>query len=125
MSNDDKLMPCPFCGGTNLEVGRWGDYRLTVACSDCEFDGPEAITPEGAMEKWNGRPAVLPGTVQLPYSLVKRLNHADYAHRKAMVDDDHEAGNRAAGAFDGALDQIYRMASNQVENNPPAGEQPQ
>ena len=58
-----KLKPCPFCGGTDLDVIRKSDFALTVHCRDCLADGRISFpicwteTDELAVEAWNHRPA--------------------------------------------------------------------
>lgn len=50
-----KLLPCPFCGSTDLEWGfTFPDY---VLCNSCEAMGPESSDPEGidARLAWNHR----------------------------------------------------------------------
>ena len=58
MSEELKLLPCPFCGGTNLRVCT-GEY---VHCPDCGTDGPFFICMKGdedhtaeAIAAWNRR----------------------------------------------------------------------
>lgn len=53
--------PCPFCGGTNLELPNdvldtqddtWDKY---VRCTDCDAIGPIKLWQHEAIEAWNGR----------------------------------------------------------------------
>lgn len=50
---DPELKPCPFCGG---EPHARGDGTLYwVICEDCDCEGPVALSPDDAAEKWNTR----------------------------------------------------------------------
>ena len=44
----DRLLPCPFCGSSDLEL-----YEDTVRCIDCSALGPEATDPDQATALWN------------------------------------------------------------------------
>lgn len=58
----DNLLPCPFCGGTNLEIAHAADkngtYDWKVACADCYILHE---TEEQAIASWNRRG--IPGPV--------------------------------------------------------------
>jgi Lar family restriction alleviation protein len=57
--------PCPFCGGTSIQVQQGSTYRwLVTVCSDCGAQGPEARqtaldakSPDqaAALRDWNTR----------------------------------------------------------------------
>lgn len=48
------LEPCPFCGGTHLELYRSSGYW--IRCLDCGCDGPTwGRDAREAAEKWNHR----------------------------------------------------------------------
>ena len=57
----DELLPCPFCGGTNLLVcdpDRWaGESFWHVDCQaqGCGVEGPYDLGKSGAVAKWNMR----------------------------------------------------------------------
>lgn len=58
MASENKLLPCPFCGGSDLGVG--GDYftdGLSVYCRTCGacFESVDPVSEEEAIEKWNRR----------------------------------------------------------------------
>ena len=57
------LKPCPFCGSTDLVIGKGGSY---IECLNCETLGPSAVSSVGvnwsqrvyeeeAMVAWNRR----------------------------------------------------------------------
>jgi hypothetical protein len=55
-----ELKPCPFCGGTDLEVL---DDRVYCKTDGCETWGPcpsggltDAMDKESAIDAWNDRP---------------------------------------------------------------------
>jgi Lar family restriction alleviation protein len=55
----DKLKPCPFCGGDNVDVFNWevtfqGDY-FKAYCKDCDFELKPQRTEEEAIKAWNTR----------------------------------------------------------------------
>lgn len=57
---NDKLKPCPFCGGIGtlfVETDEIGYVFVTCAPSDngCGAAGPAEITKEEAIEAWNRR----------------------------------------------------------------------
>ena len=61
----DEIKPCPFCGGTNIQIEEGTSYRWRVAvCADCGAQAPEArvTSLEGidadrgaAFREWNTR----------------------------------------------------------------------
>ena len=61
----DELKPCPFCGGTDIEIMHWttavkaGPHQIMYAafCSnpDCGAFGPWDLGESGAVEAWNKR----------------------------------------------------------------------
>lgn len=53
MTQDIELLPCPFCAG---EVTAPTTVPFQVTCSHCGATGPEALTLQRAVEKWNVRP---------------------------------------------------------------------
>lgn len=49
-----ELLPCPFCGGTNLcELGY--DGLVFIGCHTCATCGPSGEDEEQAAELWNRR----------------------------------------------------------------------
>jgi len=53
-----KLKPCPFCGGTVLELIEPATLQPAyyVACEKCDASGPMAKSQWGASRLWNTRP---------------------------------------------------------------------
>lgn len=50
----DKLKPCPFCGGGDMEMNSYSnDTWFFVQCTDCNAAGPESDTSESAEIAWN------------------------------------------------------------------------
>lgn len=51
-----ELLPCPFCGGTNLEVmhavDKEGAFDWKISCADCQ---PLHETEAEAVAAWNRR----------------------------------------------------------------------
>ena len=59
-----ELLPCPFCGGTDVSVEEGSTFRWAVAiCNNCDAAAPEARaihgdkkkTQEAALTEWNRR----------------------------------------------------------------------
>lgn len=51
-----ELLPCPFCGSTNLELSNLSepdDYF--VSCSNCEIQQIANYKREEAIRRWNKR----------------------------------------------------------------------
>ena len=62
-----KLLPCPFCGGTDVSVEEGSTFRHAVAiCNNCDAAAPEALaihgdkkkTQEAALTEWNRRASI-------------------------------------------------------------------
>ena len=52
-----ELKPCPFCGGTKLEITNpmgAGSFA-NITCLDCYATGGLGITKQDAINKWNIR----------------------------------------------------------------------
>lgn len=52
---------CPFCDGSSADVSvikRPGGYACQCAHHDCMAIGPQAVTVNRAVEKWNDQRAV-------------------------------------------------------------------
>jgi len=58
---------CPFCGGSNLALVSFlksalGPKRWQVKCCACRSCGPAHLSPEAAVQFWNGnRPSPVDG----------------------------------------------------------------
>ncbi len=57
MSIECELLPCPFCGGTNIDPAGWSSYGTSgPVCDDCGGStGDVTQTPEGNIAVWNTR----------------------------------------------------------------------
>lgn len=51
----EELKPCPFCGGTELEVMEIDEGFSAVACDTCDAIGPMGQGDEEAKREWNQR----------------------------------------------------------------------
>jgi len=54
-----QVLPCPFCGGSNLCIRHTSERDvhppLAVCCNDCSTEGPAKQTDDEAKEAWNKR----------------------------------------------------------------------
>lgn len=58
-----KLLPCPFCGGSNLIISRMhgtGDRYVVCQTPGCKTCGPSGDAREDAITAWNRRAALSP-----------------------------------------------------------------
>lgn len=59
MSNTEKLLPCPFCGGEaelHIKKGFNGEIVFVfVGCNNCQSSTRTYSTETGAVEAWNKR----------------------------------------------------------------------
>ena len=51
MSEDMKILPCPFCG--NAEIKYHDDKTGYYHCETCGLRGPHAYNNELALDRWN------------------------------------------------------------------------
>lgn len=55
-AGEEVLKPCPFCGGTNVDLYRPALSRAWhVHCEDCEINGQGGVSREDATLHWNER----------------------------------------------------------------------
>ena len=52
---DEVLKPCPFCGGTDLDLVDIDEGYFAIACGLCDAFGPMGQGEDGAMTEWNQR----------------------------------------------------------------------
>lgn len=53
--NETKLLPCPFCGGKNINLVDYSEVIVFVQCDDCCATFPHFDTKEEAINAWNRR----------------------------------------------------------------------
>jgi Lar family restriction alleviation protein len=52
----NNLLPCPFCGSTNLTLDNLGEGDdWFVSCNNCEIQQIANYTKETAVQRWNTR----------------------------------------------------------------------
>lgn len=55
-----KLLPCPFCGSTNIISAPTRGFPVATECNTCGCEGPSKLTYKEADEAWNRRTPTLP-----------------------------------------------------------------
>jgi len=58
MSQSSNILPCPFCGSTDLVVRTYGGLyeslpECYIVCHGCEATGPITGSKSWAVRKWN------------------------------------------------------------------------
>ena len=51
---ESELLPCPFCGGTDVDV-MFACNIVYVGCRDCNAEGGKWRTEKTAVKHWNRR----------------------------------------------------------------------
>lgn len=92
-SHTSELLPCPFCGGTNLEVS-----NLCVACANCfACGGGDKL--DGVEDAWNTRAApetaALCETLRAELCEIKLQLEASRSARKSETERANNAVKRA------------------------------
>lgn len=54
-SRQGVLLPCPFCGNTNIRTSNWGMWRCW--CPKCGAKSDDCLRERDAIRQWNVRPA--------------------------------------------------------------------
>ena len=49
------VLPCPFCGNTNIRTSNWGMWRCW--CPECRAKSDDCLRERDAVKHWNTRPA--------------------------------------------------------------------
>jgi Lar family restriction alleviation protein len=93
-NQDVKLLPCPFCGGEDIDVSIY-PYSTTIQCNKCQAFSPRygctnQISEKAAISRWNTR-APTPREAELEaqnkalWELVDALAHPyDFDAEEAM-----------------------------------------
>lgn len=53
--NENKLKPCPFCGGKPVIYKSMLDRTVLVMCSECGATLPSGFSEKTAIKAWNRR----------------------------------------------------------------------
>jgi len=52
---EPKPLPCPFCGGANMEFHGLRKDEIYIECLKCRMRSINCLDREHALEKWNKR----------------------------------------------------------------------
>ena len=52
---NEKIIPCPYCGGKTVQVCRTNENACWIQCAECGAESPSAKTRAGAISNWNQR----------------------------------------------------------------------
>lgn len=55
-----KVLRCPNCGGSRLDIEVRGSYAQVV-CPECNTKGPQVYRVDEAIAQWNAAPRRVPG----------------------------------------------------------------
>ncbi|MBD1553852.1 Lar family restriction alleviation protein [Pseudomonas typographi] len=55
MTNEQKLLPCPFCGSESVQQDVGGCY---LSCNSCGAEGPMCQGEQTPLDSWNTRAAL-------------------------------------------------------------------
>lgn len=47
------ILPCPFCGFTDVQIGEPEPGRIAIDCPECQAIGPFGSSPDEAADLWN------------------------------------------------------------------------
>lgn len=74
----DVLLPCPFCGSTDLGVDEEPRGSGWVYCGTCSTEGPYKGNRRSAIKAWNTRPLV----GDAPASVIAERNEGEDTFRR-------------------------------------------
>ncbi len=85
---DDKLKPCPFCGGEAEMTGSCFAEIYHIDCSECGFGTCDFTIKSEATEKWNRRIKKVEGDEMTDEQMEKFLNvNGDFDIPKKVESD--------------------------------------
>ena len=82
-----EFLPCPFCGNEPYDVIGGMPQGYGVVCPHCDYRGPEDMTAERAIERWNTR-ADLPNKHSF-YAGAADSSSAGYKVKSENMVNDH------------------------------------
>ena len=106
--NIPKLLPCPFCNGTNVGVWDEGFGVYQAGCEDCDIPGPPADSKIEAAERWNNRPS--------RDRLLTKIEHLEF-EKDRLYDRAMEAEQMLFDQYSGRLSQedVFTYVREQLE----------
>lgn len=99
-----ELLPCPFCGGTEIEIRRmpsqWQHPEYAAQCGECLTINGTSLGMDAAAQEWNTR--ATPDYVKPLVDALKKIEAIGYELEKP----NHIARNEIAKITDEALSKL-------------------
>lgn len=120
------LLPCPHCGGTDLQIdwnGVWERHFVRCYKSSCHMQGPEVYGREAAAKLWNNLPRKVESLPDAQLDALEKLAGeatpgpwATYGNSQEILGGQVCSGwHDVYGLIDGEIWVLMAMNSNMVE----------
>ena len=89
---NDKLKPCPFCGGEKIKVQTDDDDKFDIYCHRCGVSVDGLHSEEGTIDAWNSRPIEDATRQAALEKAIERIRGMKLAHER-ILDKNHREAN--------------------------------